>query len=321
MLQCVAVCRSVLQCVAQMDSNHTCEGVNIYFWNSFIWMHSRRYIYVYSLNSLFHQIIHPNASIWMVRNDFHRETKGLEGGLPSKLLCHGKHTCFETPENQMFSWFVPPIGSCSQFCLILQPHRVAVPFPPTFASPWRNSFVLIHGGTTLLKAKFGTTPQKWPKNDLNWGGGLSYGTNKPTLPNPSFPYEFIWMHLCRYICVFSEIICVHWIFAQMHPDNTHQWIFKNSQVNTSFCKNVEFLKICKMTCKMTCSLVHSELICTNKFHHVYSLNLFVQISSERTSERVILHDLNSSTRIIWMHLCNCIFASSEFIRSYRWLHQ
>ena len=35
---------------------------------------------------------------------------------------------------------VPSIGSCSQFCLILQPHRVAVPFPPTFASPWRNNF-------------------------------------------------------------------------------------------------------------------------------------------------------------------------------------
>jgi len=90
-----------------------------------------------------------------------------------RLLCH-----------------VPLIGSCSHFCLILQPHRVAVPFPATFASPWRNSFVQIHGGTTLLKAKFGTTPQKRPKNDLNWGMGSSYvGTNKPPLPNPSFPYE------------------------------------------------------------------------------------------------------------------------------------
>ena len=65
---------------------------------------------------------------------------------------------------------VPSNGSCSQFCLmIVQPHRVVVPFPPTFASPWRNSFVQIHGGTTLLKAKFGTTPHKRPKNDLNWG--------------------------------------------------------------------------------------------------------------------------------------------------------
>ena len=78
-------------------------------------------------------------------------------------------------------WLLQPV--------LLQPHRVAVPFPPTFASPWRNSFVQIHGGTTLLKAKFGTTPQKLPKNDLNWGLGSSYGTNKPPLPNPSFPYE------------------------------------------------------------------------------------------------------------------------------------
>jgi len=55
------------------------------------------------------------------------------------------------------SRFVPLMGSCSQFCLILHPHRVAVPFPPTFSSPWRNSFVHIHGGTALLKAKFWTT--------------------------------------------------------------------------------------------------------------------------------------------------------------------
>jgi len=68
---------------------------------------------------------------------------------------------------------VPSIGSCSQFCLMLQLHPVAVPFPPTFASPWRNSFVQIHGGTTLFKAKFGDTPQKRPKNDLNWVAGSS----------------------------------------------------------------------------------------------------------------------------------------------------
>jgi len=84
---------------------------------------------------------------------------------------------------------VPSIGSCSQFCLILQPHRVPVPFPPTFASPWRNNFVQIHGGTTLLKAKFGITPQKRQKNDINWGVGSSYGKNKPPLPNPSFTYN------------------------------------------------------------------------------------------------------------------------------------
>jgi len=48
---------------------------------------------------------------------------------------------------------LPSIGSCSHFCLILQPHRVAVLFPTTFASPWWNSFVQIYGGTTLLKAK------------------------------------------------------------------------------------------------------------------------------------------------------------------------
>jgi len=68
-------------------------------------------------------------------------------------------------------YHVHSIGSCSQFCSILQPHRVAVPFSRTFASSWRNSFVEIHGWTTLLKAKFGATPQKRPKNDLIWGVG------------------------------------------------------------------------------------------------------------------------------------------------------
>jgi len=74
---------------------------------------------------------------------------------------------------------VPSIGSCSQFCLILHPHRVAVPFPPTFALPRRNSFVQIHGGTTLLKAINLTAHQKRPKNYLNWVVGWSYGTNQP----------------------------------------------------------------------------------------------------------------------------------------------
>jgi len=66
---------------------------------------------------------------------------------------------------------VPSMGSCSQFCLIMHPHRAAVPFPPTFALPWRNNFVQIHGETTLLLAKFGITPQKRPKNDQIRGWG------------------------------------------------------------------------------------------------------------------------------------------------------
>ena len=77
----------------------------------------------------------------------------------------------------------------SQCCLILHPHRVEVCFPPTFALPWRNSFVQIFGGTTLLKEKFGTTPQKRPNIDLNLGVGSTYGTNKPPLPNPLFLYD------------------------------------------------------------------------------------------------------------------------------------
>jgi len=123
---------------------------------------------------------------------------------------------------------VPSTGSCSQFCFVLQPHRVAVPFPPTFASPWRNSFVQIQGGTTLLKAKFGTTPQKRPKSDLNFGVGSPYGTNKPPLPNPSFPYEYgstrcahcnilyIWLHTLERTaphCTTLNALQYIWLYA------------------------------------------------------------------------------------------------------------
>jgi len=64
--------------------------------------------------------------------------------------------------------FVPLMGSCSQIYLILHPHRVAVPFPPTFASPWRNSFVQIHRETLKLCSRQNLGPplknnQKWPK--------------------------------------------------------------------------------------------------------------------------------------------------------------
>ena len=145
----------------------------------------------------------PNGSL-RARCGGHSCRKSVQA-LP-RMLCHA-----------------PSIGSCSQYCLILQPHRVAVPFPPTFSSPWRNSFVQIHGGTTLLKANFGTTPQKRPKNDLNWGVGSSYGTNKPPLPNPSFPYEYIspyinhayiymYIHYDMYICIHIHMpvdLCMH----------------------------------------------------------------------------------------------------------------
>ena len=44
---------------------------------------------------------------------------------------------------------VRSMGSYSQFRLSLHPHRVAVPFPPTFLSPWPNSLFLTtcHGRT------------------------------------------------------------------------------------------------------------------------------------------------------------------------------
>jgi len=94
-----------------------------------------------------------------------------------------------------FDWLLQPV------CLILQPHRVAVPFPPSLTSPWRNSFVQFHGGTTSLKAKFGTTPPKRLKNDqycrVGSLGRAASGTNKLPLLNPSFSYHIAICHAYR----------------------------------------------------------------------------------------------------------------------------
>jgi len=151
---------------------YMCIHIYIYI---HIYMYIHTYIYVYMKDSC-PKSVPPPTDQTLTPHPLR------EGSLPP-------HTFFEIPQRQGFSRFVPSIGTCSQFCLILPNHRVAVPFPPTFASPWRNSFVQIHGGTILLKAKFGTTPQKRPKSDLNWGVGSSDGKNNPPLPNPSFPCE------------------------------------------------------------------------------------------------------------------------------------
>jgi len=71
-----------------------------------------------------------------------------------------------------------------------------------FESPsWWNIFVQIHDGTTLLKAKFGTTPQKIPKNDLNCGVGSSFGTNKTppsklTVSEVALSFAFMCSEIC-----------------------------------------------------------------------------------------------------------------------------
>ena len=85
------------------------------------------------------------------------------------------HTCFETPDGQLFSRFVPVMGSCSQFCFILHPHRVAVPFP-----------LRRHGGTALFQCMAtqlcsrqnwnhpSKMTQKWPKLGGREGTGTPY---------------------------------------------------------------------------------------------------------------------------------------------------
>ena len=118
---------------------------------------------------------------------------------------------------------VPSMGSCSQFCSILHPHRIAVTFPPTFSSSWWNSFVQIHGETTLLKADFGTTPQKRFKNDQNWGVGSSYGTNKAPVPSPSFLYEIWLLSDIKWLMLMTCKSCHSGSYQQVFPYSS-KWL-------------------------------------------------------------------------------------------------
>ena len=57
----------------------------------------------------------------------------------------GGHSCRRSVQALAhMPYHVPSMDSCSQFCWILHPHRIAVLFPPAFVSPWRKSFVQIH---------------------------------------------------------------------------------------------------------------------------------------------------------------------------------
>jgi len=72
------------------------------------------------------------------------------------------------------------MGSCTQFGVIAHPRRVAVPFPPTFATPWRNSFVQIRGEQLCSRQKVGSPHKNEPKTTKIWGWGyLMVQTNPP----------------------------------------------------------------------------------------------------------------------------------------------
>jgi len=63
---------------------------------------------------------------------------------------------------------VPTMCSCSQFCLTLDPHRFAVPFPPTFALPWQNSIVQILGEQRCSRQNLGQPIKNDPKTTKIW---------------------------------------------------------------------------------------------------------------------------------------------------------
>jgi len=106
-----------------------------------------------------------------------------EKNSPPKWQLHtrcGGHSCRRSVHEFMSAWVhesahllchAPSTGSSSQFCLILHPHRVAIPFPPSFASPWRNSFVQVHMEQLCSRQSLGPPLPKRPKNDQNWAVG------------------------------------------------------------------------------------------------------------------------------------------------------
>jgi len=74
----------------------------------------------------------------------------------------------------------PSMGFCSQFGLILHPHRVAVPFPPTFATPWRNILLQIHAEQICCRQNLGSPLKNDPKTtQIGWWGHLMVQINPP----------------------------------------------------------------------------------------------------------------------------------------------
>ena len=65
----------------------------------------------------------------------------------------------------------PSMGPWDRFCLILHTHHVAVPFPPTFASPWRNSVDQIHGEQLCSRQNSEPPLRNDPKTTQIWGWG------------------------------------------------------------------------------------------------------------------------------------------------------
>ena len=94
---------------------------------------------------------------------------------PPKWQLHagcGGHSCHRSVQAlTSMLCHAPSMGSCSHFCLILHPHRVAVLFPPTFASPWRNSFLQIHGEQLCSRQNLGPPLKNDTKTTKIWGWG------------------------------------------------------------------------------------------------------------------------------------------------------
>jgi len=82
---------------------------------------------------------------------------------------------------------VPSMGSCRQFCLILHPHRVASPFPATFASPGEIALFKFMAEQLCWRQNLGP-PLKYGPQTTKFGvwGHLMAQIN-PSLENHHFP--------------------------------------------------------------------------------------------------------------------------------------
>ena len=91
-----------------------------------------------------------------------------------------------------------PTASFAWFCILIV---LLYLFPSIVASPWRDRFVQIYGGTTLFKAKFGTILQKRHQT-TKMGGYLMLRIN-PSLGNYHSPIKV----------TFKIVFCCHGPFT------------------------------------------------------------------------------------------------------------
>ena len=138
---------------------------------------------------------------WNFGEQFQISPPNINGSLRTR--CGGLSCHRSVQASAHMLCHVPLMGSYCQFCVILHPHRVAVPFPPTFVSTWRNSFVQIHGEQLWSRQKLGPFPKNEPKTTKIWGWGHLLEWTNPS-GKLLFPWNFT--RLLRLVLLWKKFL-------------------------------------------------------------------------------------------------------------------